>query len=351
MIVKNLLVVGVVAGFATAAAAAEESKGSFKVGAKIRLDNVQSATDTKDDGADKVTTKASGINLHTAQFTLTGESGSDSLYMKYYANENYLRTATITHKFTDMVSATFGKMQLLAGSWENDYSSSDQYVYSMSHDAMGWDRDANGAIVSLSFGDHKLALQATEGETMIGEGDAATMFEQNGGLTTALQYRGSIGPVRPLISHSMVRTAASRSTDGGTNYGDGYLTITGLGVQADAVGATVDLELDTVKVHKQKGAQGAKDMNVQSIIAQVKYPVGSTTPFLKLASDSFKMGAEKDVGDETSTKIVFGAEHKLDSSCRLHALYMMDNGTTKNAEGKDDKVTMTGFNIGVTASM
>ena len=350
MIVKNLLVVGVVAGFATAAAAAEESKGSFKVGAKIRMDNAQSTVDSKPNGGTKTTAKESGINLHTAQFTLTGESGSDSMFLKYYANDNYLRTATISHKFSDMISATFGKMQLLAGSWENDYDSADRYFDSLSLGAMGKDRDANGAIISLNFGDHKLAVQATEGETMIGEGEDALSFEQNGGLTTALQYRGSIGPVRPLISYSMVRTAAGRSSNGAANYGDGYLTIMGAGVQADAAGATIDVEIDTVKMHKQKGSTD-KDLNAQSIVAQVKYPVGSTTPFLKVSSDTMKAGADKNVGDEAWTQLGFGVEHKMDSSCRLHAVYLMSNKTAKNAEGKDDKMSGTGFNIGVTAAM
>jgi len=42
MIVKNLLVVGVVAGFASAAVA-QDSKGSWTVGGRVRVDASQSS--------------------------------------------------------------------------------------------------------------------------------------------------------------------------------------------------------------------------------------------------------------------------------------------------------------------
>lgn len=345
MIVKNLLVAGVVAGFATAAAANDHNKGSFKVGAKIRMDNNQSTMENNPAGGTKTTEKSSGFNLHTAQFSLTGESGSDSLHVLYYANTNTLRHATISHKFTDMVSATFGQMHLLGGSWENSYDRADQYLYSWTNETLY--RDRNGAQVDLSFGDHKLAIQAVEGESEIG----GKAFEDNGGLSTSLQYRGNLGMVRPLISYSMLRPTAGRSVDGSANYGDGYATVMGAGVQADAAGATVDLELDTIKFNKQKGVTGAKDSNLQSIVAQVRYPVGSTTPFVKFISESHKFGAASDVGDKTGTSFAFGAEHKLDSACRLHAVYTSSNTATKVAGGKEDKMTDTGFNLGVTAAM
>jgi hypothetical protein len=346
MIVKNLLVVGVVAGFATAAAAAEGSKANFKVGAKVRMDNEQWTMEDSPNGGTKTTSKSSSIGLHTAAFSLTGESGSDSLHILYHANTNTLRHATISHKLNDMASATFGQMHLLSGSWENSYDTADQYLYSSTHDMMYKDR--SGAQVDLSFGDHKVAIQAVQGETEVG----GKMFEENGGLSTSLQYRGNLGMVRPLISYSQIRTSASRSTDSSLNYGDGYATIMGAGVQADAAGATVDLELDTIKMHKQKNVTGSKDSNMQSIVAQVRYPVGAnTTPFLKFVSESHKFGAAKDAGDEAGTSFAFGAEHKLDDACRLHAVYISKNMTTKNTDGKDDKDTHMGFNLGVTAAM
>ncbi len=62
MIVKNLLVVGVVAGFATAASAADE-KANWSVSGKVRMDAVQSSTDTTEGSAPKTTAKSSEIKL------------------------------------------------------------------------------------------------------------------------------------------------------------------------------------------------------------------------------------------------------------------------------------------------
>ena len=88
MIVKNLLVVGVVAGFATAAAAAEGSKATFKTGAKVRLDNQQWTMENAPNGGTKTTSKSSSLGLHTAAFSLTGENGSDSIHILYHADTN-----------------------------------------------------------------------------------------------------------------------------------------------------------------------------------------------------------------------------------------------------------------------
>jgi hypothetical protein len=355
MIVKNLLVVGAVATMASAAAA-QESKANIKVGAKIRVDNVQTTEESKPNGADKSTTKTSGINLKRAEINVTGEHGSDSLSIKYYleGDQPHLRQATITHKFSDMVSATFGRMPLMAGSIENSYDSIDRYFDSMALGHMAGEH--NGATVKLSFGDNHVSLQAVEGVRNISEETSNVEFEQKGGLTTGLQYKGDFGMARPILTYTMVKTASSKSKvqDGAnatsTNYGNGYKTILGAGVQVDA-GAVIDVEFDSVKEHKPKDVDGAKDKNTQSIIAQAKYAIGDTTPFLKIMHETMKQGAAKDSGDISSLTYGFGAEHKLDAACRLHALVKMANKTTKNNEGKDDKTNSTEFNLGVTASM
>lgn len=355
MIVKNLLVVGVVAGFASAAAAGEEGKANFKVGAAIRMDNEQMVKETKPSIGEKETEKSSKVHLKNAQFSLTGSQGSDTLYVKYYANENYLRTATITHKFMDMLSVTFGKQQLLAQSFETSYDSNDVYLYSIAHDFSK--HDQAGAKVTLSFGDHSIALQAVQGDsaTEYKDGVATNDFASTGGLTTAIQYRGNImDMIRPMITYTMVNTAGSKgmSADKTTafNYGNGYQTQMGAGVQIAAAGALVDLEYDTVKLHKQKSSE-EKDKNIQSIIAQVKYTVGDTTPFVKLTSDSYKKGADQGINDVTRMAFAVGVEHKLDEVCRIHAFYMNDAWKVKTSADSDTKISETGFNLGVTAKM
>ena len=125
----------------------------------------------------------------------------------------------------------------------------------------------------------------------------------------------------------------------------------GVGAQGSFSGANVALEYDTVKFHKQKDVAGDKDSDITSMIAHVSYPVGKTSPFLKVVSETWKMGAKDDIGDMKAMNLSLGVEHVLDDSCRLHAVYMNNAMTEKNENKKDDKETMTGFNFGVTASM
>jgi hypothetical protein len=360
MIVKNLLVVGVVAGFATAAAA-QDSKGSWSVGGKVRVDVEQSSTEDAPNGGTKTTSKSSEVSLNRAQFTLTGTRGSDSINMTYYADSNELYSAFISHKVNDMITAHFGKMKVLAQSVENSYDAIDQYDWSWA--AMHAPMNSTGARLDFALaGDHNVSVQAVEGVqgwsndvTVNGKTTTVkTMFNKSGGLTTALQYRGNVNGIKPIISYTQVRTSSTKgSTDAGgsVNYGNGYQTQMGVGAQASFSGANVELEYDTVKFHKQKDVAGAKDNDIASMIAHVRYPVGKTTPFLKVASESWKFGAADDIGDMKGMNLSLGVEHSLDDSCRLHAVYMNQASTEKNAQKKDDKTTVTGFNFGVTASM
>jgi len=353
MIVKNLLVVGVVAGFASAAVA-EDGKGSWSVGGRVRVDAEQSTTETTVSGV-TTTLKSSSVSLNRAQFSLTGTRDKDSLGIVYYADSNELYSATISHKFSDMVTAHFGRMKLLAQSWENSYEGIDQHM--MSWAGMHAPSNSDGARVDLAFGDNKVSVQAVEGVNSFSMDNTTSQFNKSGGLTTGIQYTGEINKmIKPIVSYTMVRTTSTKgtattgTTTANVNYGNGYQTQLGAGVQVAVSGATVDLEYDSIKMHKQKNVTGAKDQDLGSIIAQVKYPVGMTTPFLKLASENWKKGADKNVGDMTHMGLILGVEHALDSSCRLHAFYMNDSKTTKG-KSKDDKMVTTGFNFGVTASM
>ena len=133
MIVKNLVVVAGIGSVSTMAAAVDITKADWKIGGKVRLDNVQSTevTTPAAAGSKKVTAKSSEISLNTAQFTLSATGAADSLMIKYLADTNELDTAIVSHKFTDMFSASLGQMTLMSQSFENDYDAIDQYVRSM----------------------------------------------------------------------------------------------------------------------------------------------------------------------------------------------------------------------------
>jgi hypothetical protein len=358
MIVKNLLVVGVVAGFASAAVA-QDSKGSWTVGGRVRVDAHQNTKETKPVSGDKTTEKMSEVSLNRAQFTLNGARDGHGLAITYYADSNELYSATISHKFSDMITAPFGKMKVLALGVENSYDEIDQYIMSMAGDEAPM--NATGARFDFGFGDHNVSVQAVEGVRSITIEDMGmTKFNPRGGLTTALQYRGEINKmIKPVVTYTQVRPSSTKGTfafedetlpDQPVNLGNGYRTIIGVGAQMAVAGAAIDLEYDSIKNHKQKGSDG-KDNDITSLVAQVKYAVGASTPFLKISSDAHKFGEDKGEGDVAGMNLAIGVEHALDTSCRLHALYYSKASGTKDDAGKEEKMTTTGFNFGVTASM
>lgn len=351
MIVKNLLVVGVVAGFATAAAA-QDSKGSWSVGGRVRVDNEQSSKEDTDSDGKKTTEKSSHIKLNRAQFSLTGSKDGHGLAITYYAEKSSLYTAIISHKFSSMITGHFGRMKVLAQSVENSYDSIDQYLTSLTGESAHVPANSDGVRFDFAFeGDHALSLQAVEGVSQIGEGEDATMFEKNGGLTTALQYRGNINGIKPIVTYTQVRTTARKS--GEVDLSNGYMNQLGVGAQFNASGAAIDLEYDSVTMLKDKSDKNDKDATMNSIVAQVKYAVGASTPFVKVSSDTSKLGMDKGAGDMSGMRLAVGVEHSLDESCRVHAFYMSKSSTTKKSDPakKDAKSTTTGFNFGITASM
>ncbi len=372
MIVKNLLVVGVVAGFASAAVA-QDSKGSWSVGGRVRVDATQSTTEFKPNGGEKSTGKESEVTLNRAQFTLNGARDGHGIAITYYANSNELYSAVISHKFSDMITAHFGKMKVLALGVENSYEEIDTYITSMAGKAAPM--NSTGARFDFGFGDHNVSLQLVEGlrswSTKMGDGAGNSIasdstFSPRGGLTSALQYRGSLnnGMIKPVVTYTQVRSSSTKgdatetetlggvpeTNKGTSNYANGLATMLGVGAQISTAGAVIDLEYDSITNPKQKDSD-AKDVKASSVVAQVKYAVGSSTPFLKVTSDSKKFGGDEDAGDESAMNLAVGVEHNLDASCRLHAVYMSKALTMKNLAGKDNKHTTTGFNFGVTASM
>lgn len=351
MMLKSIMAVSAIAGFATSAAA-QDSKSEWTIGGKVRMDSWQMTTETTPAGGDKATEKSSGIDLNRVEMDFTGKRGDDTLFIRYLADRPELYYATITHKFSDMISATFGKMFFISQSWENDYNGIDQYMYSLASNFVP--DNANGAQLDFNFGDHTVSVQALEGVSTVERDDKTVMFDRSGGLSSSVSYRGQINKmIRPLVSYAVVNTTSSKGmADDGTvlDFGNGNHTHMGLGVQADVAGATIDAELDTVTIHKLKDVDGAKDSNVQSLILQAKYPIDANTPFIKVTSDSQKFGADEGQGDFTQTQFALGVEHNLDANCRLHAVFMSSSNSMKNGD-ESDKMASTGINLGVTAKL
>ena len=375
MIVKNLLAVGVIVSTATVASAADEAKANRKVNGVLRMDALQTSTEVKAGSADKTTAKTSGIYPNRAAFTLTGETANDTMVIEYFLSDvvpgtasatlNRVNNAYVHHKFTDMISVMGGQIDTLAQSWENDYDTVDGYLFSAAHGLAP--ASTTGYQVNANFGDHKVALQLLQGLRSTGSGTTAESFNEGGGLTAALQYRGEINKmIRPIVSYTNVKTSGSSITVGGVkdaNYKreNAYQTQLGLGVQVDTAGLIADIEYDSVTTLKKKWAGSGseptasaatnKDSTTTSLVLQAKYAIGATSPFLKFVSDATKNGLDSGLTDMTATKFGLGVEHKLDSTCRLHAVYTSQASTTKLSASDNLKATSTGFNFGVTAAM
>lgn len=362
MIVKNLLAVGAIATLASAASAADVSKADWKINGVMRMDAVQTTKETKPGTGDKSTTKSSSVALQRTQLGLTGTQGAVSLHLHYNlegsdaTEKNTLWDAYVSNKLNDMITLSFGKLNALSQSIENSYEVQDLYITSM---AYGYNVvNAAGGQVTANFGDHSLSLQILQGVSTVG----TNSFDSKGGLTTSIQYAGDINKmIKPVLTYSMVKTASSKAyvkdASGkdtavvAANYGNGYQNQLGAGVAVDVAGAKIDLEYDSVTMIKQKDDEASKNSTVNSIVAQVKYAVADFTPFLKITSDTKKLGADEGLGDVTGMKFALGTEYAMAPGFRLHAFYMSDATSKKAAGSTTDKETTTGFNMGVTASL
>lgn len=360
MVTKKIVVIGLlsISGIATAASD-DTSHPTWNISGKVRMDVEQYRTQTKSGSVESKTDSSSEVLLKNAEFKLSGESSTNKFEINYLALSNTLEIATITHKFNEALAVVAGKMYLLVHSWEWDYATSDQYVNSMVLAATPNFTDT-GAQLNLTMSAQTLSFQAVEGLQSLSQPNGSQVtFKKKGGLSTAVQYRGEFNKmIRPLVTYTRMNPSSSNASDG-KNYGNGYQTHVGLGVQLVVDDAQFEAEVDQIITHKLKEdvSDTNKEQLTQSIVLQGKYAIGLTTPFIKLISDSVKTGmtnAQIDAGfngDLSGTQIVIGLEHKLDETCRLHVFAHNEHSSKKIAAGQTEKITKNGFNFGVTAAM
>jgi hypothetical protein len=319
----------------------------------VRIDAEQSAMEKKVGSAQKTKETSSEVRVKNAMLLLNGTRGSDRMMIRMDFEKPGLGWATITHKFNDNVSLTAGYMSVLVQGWEWDASPFDLYLFSLAG-FKGPFGSRNGAKLEFTAGEHSLTVQAVNGESSVRDANGDTItFRKCGGLTSAVQYRGNFnGIIRPIATYTLVKLSSSvgdKKDKTTVNYGNGYQTQVGVGTLVDAGGANLDFEYNSVTAHKTKDPGDSKDKVTKSIIAQVRYPVGSSIPFLKVTSDTETLGAVGDVGDISQTQFAVGTEHWLDKSSRLHGFITGANKTTNGASGNGDtKETIRGFNFGIT---
>ena len=343
----------------------------WKIKGKVRGDAVQSTIDAKTGDGDKATTKKSETFLRRAQMEFVGTKGAVDLHIKYYAEGNYLKNAFVEYNFSPACSMSFGKVDIRDMSMEWDYSTTDQYIYSMlaatkmlnpldvTKTIDNTVSNTPGVEAKGVFGDHAIYLQVLQGTQ-----PANTTFRSTGGLTSTLQYRGAFADnmVRTIATYSMIRTAGNKgttSTGTALNYGNGYENRWGLGFKFVVAGSTTDIEYDAVKIMKQRDLDSSKDENMNTIVFQTRLPaMADITPYLKATIDSDKKGQDQSAGDVARNAYALGAEYAWAPNVRLHGIYIMEafkvtKGTANAATSSldDTKTNLSGFNLGITASI
>ncbi len=350
----------IVSGLMACSLAHAEVSGdvAWKIKGKVRGDAIQYTKESKTGDGDKSTMKSSEVKLKRAQLEFIGTKGPVDLHLKYYAESNYVKNAFAEFNLSPSCSISVGKVDSRDFSLEWDYSTTDNYIFSAVADTANPYTIENtpGVEAKGVFGDHALYFQVLQGATIKGTNTDKT--HSTGGLTTTLQYRGNFADkmIRPIASFAMVRTETTKITmkDGTSrNYGNGYQNHMGLGVKIAVAGSTTDVEYDTVKVIKEKDVETSKDQNISSIILQSRLmPFADVTPYVKVIVDASKKGADSNVGDMARTAYALGVEYAWNSNTRLHAIYSMDNKTTKGtAADGDTKVNLNTLNMGLTASL
>jgi hypothetical protein len=362
---KHIVILGLICA-APSLQAEESTKANWKIKAKVRGDAVQSSTKTTYGSADSSTANSSEVKLTRAQFEFIGTKGDSELRIKYYGDKNELKYGFVSHNFTPMFSMAAGKIDARDFSWEWDYSTTDEYIFSRSG-TYGIE-NVPGIEGKLNLGDHQFYVQALQGATVIAK-NKTDISSSSGNLTTSIQYRGDFMDhmIQPLITYANVRTAESKFTitDSNTkamksyNYGNGYQTHLGVGVKFLIAGTNSDIEYDMANTMKQKDVDTSKAIATTSIVAQTRLqPISDFTPYVKIISDTEKLDQDNNKGDIARMAYALGTEYALKPSIRVHLIATMENSTTKLVTDPNDsknigdkKIAGTGFNMGVTASM
>jgi len=281
------------------------------------------------------------------------------------ANDS-IKEALISHKLNKMFTLKFGRTNTLDGSLENSYSGYDQYFLSWAqHNMPMYNYLTTGAIVEADFlgnEEHIVRFQVANGLRAPGTEGAM------GGMTTALQYEGKfMGMVRPIVSvsqHRYTRAKSHKTTTAGleaTKYDPTALTSIALGAQLTMAGLAVDLEYDMATVTKTKkytngvevtGANADKNKTYNGIILQAKYELKEVglTPWLKVTSETYKLGMDQNAGDVTYMLYGLGADYwAVPGKMKYYLAYGSDSNKQakgNTAENKDLTTTTTKILLG-----
>ena len=359
------------------AAAAAAPQVTAKTGVQIRVDSI--GTESQKGSAAKVKTQS--MQVSTARLGVSGEVGETVAYTLRLSlrsasgfsadrntadgNLSALDRAFIEHRVLPNLSVRFGRMPLVSGSIEVDYSSIDVYGYSFFSDELAKVTPlTTGADVTYRFGTQAITLAAFNGyyDTIADRGP-----QRGENLSLGLGYRGALlnGMIKPIVTvNSLSRI---RNGVGATRDEKATVTAYAAGAQVSVAGFDIDLEYDAMTKPKYKSFSTNATTNVTTevtnaeqittgIVGQVAYslPNPALRPFVKVST-----GKQETDGKDSfeSSRNVVGIEFKPGpKNFRYHvaAVSNYDDAIKFDATANKSVTTRTNsrqYLVGVTAKM
>lgn len=239
------------------APAAAGPQATAKAGVQIRVDSI--GTESQKGSAAK--TKTQSMQVNTARLGVSGEYGETIAYTlrlnlrsasgfsseRNSADDNLsaLDRAFIEHRILPALSVRFGRMPLVSGSIEADYSSIDVYSYSFFNDELVKVTPlTTGADLTYRFGTQAVTLAAFNGyyDTATDRGP-----QRGENLSIGLGFRGALldGMIKPIVTFN--RLSRIRNGAGVTRDEKATVTVYAAGTQVSVAGFDIDLAVESRK--------------------------------------------------------------------------------------------------------
>jgi len=348
-----------------------------KTGVQIRVDSVGSESQTG--SAPK--THSQSMQISTARLGVSGEVGSQVSYTlrlnlrsassfatdRSSADGNLaaLDRAIIEHRVLPNLSVRFGRMPLVSGSIEVDYSSIDVYSYSFfAEELFKVTPITTGADVTYRFGTQAITLAAFNGfyDTNTNRGP-----QRGENLSLGLGYRGALagGMIKLIVSVNSI--SRIRNGLGATRDEKANVSVYAVGAQVSVFGADIDLEYDALSKPKFKSYVTDKDTKATTevtnaeqkttgIVGQVAYNLANPAlrPFVKVSSASQETDGKESF---KSSRNAVGIEFKPGPrNFRYHAVAVSNYDDAIKYDATTSKSATTRTNskqyiVGVTAKM
>jgi hypothetical protein len=373
----SLLVCSFSALAQTTPAPASAPQVTAKTGVQIRVDSV--GAESKKGSAAK--NKTQYMNVSTARLGVSGEYGETIAYTLRLnlrsasgfssernsadGNLSALDRAIIEHRVLPALSVRFGRMPLVSGSIEADYSSIDVYGYSYFSDELAKVTPlTTGADLTYRFGTQAVTIAAFNGyyDTITDRGP-----QRGENLSIGLGYRGALldGMIKPIVTFNNL----SRIRNGSGTSRDEKVTVTAYaaGAQVSVAGVDIDLEYDAMSKPKyksfatdEKTKTTTEVMNAEQtttgIVGQIAYnlPNPALRPFVKVST-----GKQETDGKDSfeSSRNAVGIEWKPGpKNFRYHAAAVSHYDDAIKFDAASNKSVSTRTNskqyiVGVTAKM